>query len=67
MEISEIRSARPMLVHRVAVRLGLSRRMVRHLAATGALPARKQGVKIWGFDPRDVEAYLLRREYRGPK
>jgi len=52
----------PLLVHHVAKRLGLSRRMVRHLAETGVLPARKRGKKIWCFDGPDVEELRLRRE-----
>jgi hypothetical protein len=55
--------ARRLLVHHVAMRLGLSRRMVRYLAATGALAARKHGQKIWWFDPQDVENYRRRRHH----
>ena len=45
----------------VAVRLNLSIRMVRYLAETGKLPARKVGMKIWYFDIADVEFYLIQR------
>jgi len=55
---------RPLLVHHAAKRLGLSRRMVRHLAKSGALPARKVGKKIWQFTPGDVEEFQARRESR---
>jgi excisionase family DNA binding protein len=53
---------RRLLVHHVAKRLGLSRRMVRHLAGTGILKAYKVGPKIWYFADDDVEAYRLTRE-----
>jgi hypothetical protein len=53
---------RPLLVHHVARRLGLSCRMVRHLAETGALRAHKAGSKIWNFLPADVEEFRMRRE-----
>jgi excisionase family DNA binding protein len=49
--------------HTVAKRLGLSVRMVRHLAVTHKLKAEKTGCKLWGFDPADVEAYATRRRY----
>lgn len=52
----------PLQVRHVARRLRLSPRMVRHLAKTGALRARKLGKKIWGFDIQDVEEMRLRRE-----
>lgn len=47
-------------VNRAARRLGLSYRMVRHLAATGKLKARKEG-KLWIFDPHDVDEECRRR------
>jgi excisionase family DNA binding protein len=47
-------------VNRAARRLGLSCRMVRHLAATGKLKATKAG-KLWVFDPRDVDDECRRR------
>ncbi len=56
--------ARPLLVHHVAKRLGLSRRMVRYLAQTGALPAYKAGLKIWKFLAADVDEFQARREAR---
>jgi ribosomal protein S14 len=59
---SVARSSSTLLVHHAAKKLGLSRRMVRHLAETGVLPARKLGKKIWGFDSLDVEDLRLRRE-----
>lgn len=40
----------------VAARLGISRRMVYDLAATGALPSYRFGGAL-RFDPADVEAY----------
>lgn len=40
----------------VAARLGISRRMVYDLAATGALPSYRFGDAV-RFDPADVEAY----------
>jgi DNA-binding transcriptional MerR regulator len=48
--------------HHVAKRLGLKPRMVRYLAQTGVLKATKSGIKIWKFDPADVEDLRLRRE-----
>jgi hypothetical protein len=50
------------LVHHVARRLGLSTRMVRHLAKTGKLPAFKEGKKIWRFLVVEVERFRERRE-----
>ena len=47
--------------HTVAKRLGLSVRMVRHLAIMHKLNAAKTGCKLWAFDPEDVEAYARRR------
>lgn|GEM_PF-3373282 len=55
---------RPLLVHHVALRLRLSRRMVRHLAKKGKLRAYKSGQKIWKFLVKDVEEYQARREAR---
>ena len=49
--------SRPLLVHHVAVRLGLSRRMIRYLAETGQLRAHKLGKKIWVFCPDDVAEF----------
>lgn len=48
--------------HTVAKRLGVSPLMVRHLAETQKLRATKSGVKLWAFDPRDVEEFARRRE-----
>lgn len=56
--------SRPLLVHHVAKRLGISRRMVRHLASTGRLAARKAGVKIWNFRAVDVDQFRESREAR---
>ena len=56
--------ARPLLVHHVAKRLGLSPRMVRHLARRGALRAHKLGPKIWQFLAADVDEFRARREVR---
>lgn len=50
--------ARLLLVHHVAKKLGVARRTVRHLAATGRLAATKQGPKIWIFSRPDIEAYM---------
>ena len=62
--LSSVKSAisRPILVHHVARRLGLSRRMVRNLAETARLPGVKVGRRIWQFLPRDVEEFRARRE-----
>jgi excisionase family DNA binding protein len=57
-----IDTTRPLFVNNVAKRLGLSRRMVRHLAETGELPAEKGGKKIWLFRSVDVDAFRARRE-----
>jgi len=43
--------------------VGLSPRSIRHLAATGVLQARKQGKKIWVFDPHDVDEFRRRRNH----
>jgi hypothetical protein len=59
-------NASRLLAHHVARRLGISSRMVRHLARTGRLPARKDGPKIWVFDPDAVERERRRREYARP-
>jgi hypothetical protein len=44
-----------LLVHHVARRLRLSRRMVRHLAQKGKFPGHKHGPRIWHFRISDVE------------
>jgi excisionase family DNA binding protein len=54
-------SSRPLLVHHAAKMLSLSRRMVRHLAKNGRLPARKIGKKIWQFTAADVERFHAKR------
>jgi excisionase family DNA binding protein len=56
--------ARPLLVHHVAKRLGLSCRMVRYLARRGKLRAFKIGPKIWQFLVADVDQFRARREAR---
>lgn len=53
---------RRLLVHHVAGQLGLSRRMVRHLAKAGRLRAFKIGPKIWHFLSTDVERLKSERE-----
>jgi excisionase family DNA binding protein len=55
---------RPLLVHHVARRLGISCRTVRHLAKTGKLPGFRAGKKIWLFLPADVETLRVWREER---
>ena len=57
-------SAHRLLVHHVAKRLGISRRMVRHLAQKGELRGHKAGRKIWQFVVTDIEAFRTRREAR---
>lgn len=59
--------SRPLLVHHVAAKLGLSRRMVRRLAETAQLPARKAGKKIWQFERGAVEEFRIRRELRNAR
>jgi excisionase family DNA binding protein len=54
--------SRTLLVHHAAIRLGLSRRMVRHLAKSGVLRARKVGKKIWRFTAGDVARFQAHRE-----
>jgi ribosomal protein S14 len=61
---SNLGTRRMLLVHHVAWRLGLSRRMIRHLAKTGKLPGSKAGKKIWQFLVADVEELRARREVR---
>jgi Helix-turn-helix domain len=54
---------RPLLVHHVAKRCGLSDRMVRYLAATEQIRAFRyiDTPKIWRFWKRDVDDYVERR------
>jgi excisionase family DNA binding protein len=58
----------PLLVTHVAARLGVSERTVRLWAASGLLPARRLGKKIWTFDWSDVVGFARcqrpRREER---
>jgi len=56
---------RPLCVHHVSRILGLSRRTVRHLAASGQLPAFRNPdtPKIWRFWRNDVHAFGARREF----
>lgn len=51
-------------VNNVAKRLGLSTRMVRHLAQKGVLRAYKHGIKTWRFIAADVEAFRSLREQK---
>lgn len=51
-------------VNNVAKRLGLSTRMVRHLAQNGVLRAYKDGIKLWRFVSTDVEAFRMQREQK---
>ncbi len=44
----------------VARRLGKSVRTVRWYAKTGQIPAIKIGIKLWKFDPSDVDAFKVR-------
>jgi excisionase family DNA binding protein len=53
---------RPLLVHHVANRLGLSCRQVRYLAQRGHLPGFKIGKKIWGFQRAEVDTYSATRK-----
>jgi excisionase family DNA binding protein len=48
---------REILAYHVARRLNVSVRTVRWWAETGRLAARREGVKIWKFRERDVEAF----------
>lgn len=63
LRLSTCSSNRPLLAHHVARRLGLSARMVRHLAATQKLRGFKVGKKIWHFFPDDVEAFQAWRRH----
>jgi len=55
---------RPLLVHHVAVRLGVSRRTVRYHAAQGILVGfkRPDTPKIWRFWRTDVDRYARWRD-----
>jgi hypothetical protein len=55
----------PLYVHHVASLTGLSRRMVRHLAASGRLIGRKRGKKIWTFEKAEVNELLAGRHGTG--
>lgn len=55
---------REILAYHVADRLGVSVRTVRWWAQTGQLPCRRDGVKIWKFRERDVEALRESRAHR---
>jgi hypothetical protein len=55
-------NSRPLLVHHVALRLGVSCRTVRWWAETDRLPGRRANIKIWLFDPIDVEMFAVRRQ-----
>jgi hypothetical protein len=54
---------RPLLVHHVAKRCGVSDRMVRYLLATGQIRAFRyiDTPKIWRIWKRDVDDYIERR------
>ncbi len=45
-------------IHVAAKRLDRSRRMVRYLASSGRLDARKIGCKLWWIRASDVDRYL---------
>ncbi len=57
-------TCRPLLAHHAAKRLGLSPRMVRHLAKTKKLRGFKSGRKIWLFMAEEVEKFRAKREAR---
>ena len=54
---------RPLLVHHVAKRCGLSDRMVRYLASTGRIRAFREidRPKIWRFWKHDVDDHIEQR------
>lgn len=56
-------SKRPLRINNVAKRTGVSERTLRHWAATGRLPAKRAGKKIWVFDPDAIKAFMRRRSY----
>jgi hypothetical protein len=60
LSVLECFEERPLLVHHVAKRCGLSDRMVRYLAATGRIRAFREidTPKIWRFWKRDVDDYI---------
>lgn len=49
--------ARPLCVHTVATRLGVSRRTVRFWAQTGVIPAWKDGPRLWKFRAADIDEF----------
>ena len=57
---------RPLLVHHVAKRCGLSGRMVRYLASAGQIPGFRNDSepKIWRFRKADVDLYIQQRKRR---
>jgi predicted site-specific integrase-resolvase len=54
-------SVRPLLTHHVARRLNVARRTVRWWARTGQIGAFRLKVKVWAFNPVDVEAFAAKR------
>jgi excisionase family DNA binding protein len=55
----------PLRVTHVADWLHVPPRTIRHWAATGRLPARRLGRKIWGFDAAKVEPLEQQLQRRG--
>ena len=60
--ISSDLQPRKLGVNNVAKRLGLSPRMVRHLAERGVLRAYKEGIKTWRFVSTDVDEFRVLRD-----
>lgn len=54
----QLRADSILRVHQVAAILGLSPRMVRHLALHDKLRGYKTGPRLWAFRGSDVQAYL---------
>jgi len=60
------RSERLIRVRHVALRLAVSERTVRHLAARGVIPGFKVGPRLWRFKESEIEA-LVQRNMRAPQ
>jgi excisionase family DNA binding protein len=63
-----LKRKRLLRVNNVVHRIGVPERTIRYWAATGRLPAVRQGKKIWLFDPEEVDAFeQQRRAYEAVK
>jgi DNA-binding transcriptional MerR regulator len=53
-------------INNVVKRTQIPERTLRYWAASGQIPARRNGKKIWVFDPDQIPVIIARRRNHGP-